>query len=149
MVVKLRPHQLRSIIFLTIHGVDFTLPHDCYGVINSWWDHGHFSVDYYVINTKDGLLVKMFHFDSINFLSPKFIERSLLFAKGMVNGKPVPTKDRLQDWIKEVPDLTATRWSEYHNSLRWFDVDRLFYADPFLSFEEEISGCLEVVNQIP
>lgn len=152
MVVKLRPHQLHSLIFLTIHGVQFTLPHDCYGVVSSWWDTEHSRVNYFVVNTRDGLLIKMFHWDYISFLSPRFIERSLEFSKGKVNGKRIPEKAGFRDWIDtEVPDLRATRWSEYHNSYRDFDVGRLFFVDLCSSFsiEEHKNYCLEVVNEIP
>ena len=150
MVVKLMPHQLRSIIFLTIHGVDFVLPHEYYKIEKSWWDTQHARVEYFLVQTKNGLLVKMFHLDSISYTSPKFIERSLLFTKGEVNGKMVPEKPKLKDWIKnQVPDLRATRWSEYHDSYRDFDVTRLFFVDPWSTMEEKVNYCFEAVSEIP
>ena len=149
MVVKLTPHQLHSLIFLTIHGVQFTLPHDWYSVEASWWDKGHSRVNYLVINTEDGVFVKMWNLDFFSFASPTFVERSLLFTKGRVNGKPIPTRDGLQDWIKEeVPDLRATRWSEYHDSYRWFDVDSLFFLDPWYTLDEKIASCQIALQKI-
>lgn len=150
-MVELSHWELHSLIWLTLRGVDFTLPHENYGIDGScWWDtdsHQYTKAVYRVSVRAPGALmveVRCFRLEDCSLFERKFV-----FTQGNVNGIPVPRGENdIDPFYKKIPSITATDWDYYHGCIRSSDVSSLFLLDPWYTMDSKIESCKKTLEKV-
>ena len=150
-MVELSHWELHSLIWLTLRGVEYTLPHEEYGIDGScWWDtdsHQYTKAVYRVSVRAPGALiveVRCFRLEDCSLFERKFV-----FTEERVNGIVMPMgRNDMDGFLKKIPEFAATDWDYYHGCLRTSDIFSLFLLDPWYTMDAKVASCMETLEKI-